>query len=64
MLKEEELNSIAIIGRTDSDCIRIQKILENSNLPIQLLEEKEDMKKGSVVILPSIFQKDWNLMQY
>lgn len=57
LLKEEELNSIAIIGRTDRECIRIQKILENSNLPIQLLEEKQDMKKGSVVILPSYLSK-------
>ncbi len=57
ILKEEELNSIAIIGRTDKECLRIQKMLENSNLPIQLLEEKEDMKKGSVVILPSYLSK-------
>ena len=57
LLKKEELNSIAIIGRTDSDCVRIHKILENSNLPIQLLVEKEDMKKGSVVILPSYLSK-------
>ncbi|MEH7177542.1 RNA polymerase recycling motor HelD [Neobacillus vireti] len=57
LLKKEELNSIAIIGRTDSDCERIHKLLENSNLPIQLLEEKEDMKKGSVVILPSYLSK-------
>ncbi|MDM5327089.1 RNA polymerase recycling motor HelD [Neobacillus sp. CF12] len=57
LLKEEDLNSIAIIGRTDSECMRIHKMLENSNLPIQLLEEKEDMKKGSVVILPSYLSK-------
>lgn len=57
LLKEEDLNSIAIIGRTDSECVRIHKMLENSNLPIQLLEEKEDMKKGSVVILPSYLSK-------
>lgn len=57
LLKEEELNSIAIIGRTDRECSRIHKMLENSNLPVQLLEEKEDMKKGSVVILPSHLSK-------
>jgi DNA helicase II / ATP-dependent DNA helicase PcrA len=57
LLKEEELNSIAIIGRTDQECSRIYKMLENSNLPIQLLEEKQDMKKGSVVILPSYLSK-------
>ncbi|MEH7009591.1 RNA polymerase recycling motor HelD [Neobacillus niacini] len=57
LLKEEELNSIAIIGRSDSECLRIHKMLENSNLPIQLLEEKQDMKKGSVVILPSHLSK-------
>jgi DNA helicase II / ATP-dependent DNA helicase PcrA len=57
ILKEEELNSIAIIGRTDSECLRIHKMLENSNLPIQLIEEKQDMKKGSVVILPSYLSK-------
>lgn len=57
LLKEEELNSIAIIGRTDNECLRIHKMLENSNLPIQLLEEKQDMKKGSVVILPSHLSK-------
>lgn len=56
-LKEEELNSIAIIGRTDKECLRIHKMLEHSNLPIQLLEEKEDMKKGAVVILPSYLSK-------
>ncbi|PAE32491.1 RNA polymerase recycling motor HelD [Bacillus sp. 7884-1] len=57
LLKEEDLNSIAIIGRTDSECLRIHKMLENSNLPIQILEEKQDMKKGSVVILPSYLSK-------
>ncbi|MEH6994692.1 RNA polymerase recycling motor HelD [Neobacillus drentensis] len=57
LLKEEELNSIAIIGRTESECLRIHKMLENSKLPIQLLEEKQDMKKGSVVILPSYLSK-------
>ncbi|QIZ09248.1 UvrD-helicase domain-containing protein [Priestia megaterium] len=57
LLKEEELNSIAIIGRTDKECLRIHKMLKNSNLPIQLLEEKEDMKKGCVVILPSYLSK-------
>ncbi|MEH7073851.1 RNA polymerase recycling motor HelD [Neobacillus drentensis] len=56
-LKKDELNSIAIIGRTDSECIRIHQMLENSNLPIQLLEEKQDMQKGSVVILPSYLSK-------
>ena len=56
-LKEEEHNSIAIIGRSDSECLQIHKLLENSNLPIQLLEEKQDMKKGSVVILPSHLSK-------
>lgn len=57
LVKEEGLNSIAIIGRTERECLRIHKILENSNLPIQLLEEKEDMKKGSIVILPSHLSK-------
>ncbi|MEH7416832.1 RNA polymerase recycling motor HelD [Neobacillus drentensis] len=56
-LKGEELNSIAIIGRTNEECLRIHKILDDSNLPIQLLEEKEDMKKGSIVILPSYLSK-------
>ncbi|WP_026565140.1 RNA polymerase recycling motor HelD [Bacillus sp. UNC41MFS5] len=57
LIKKEELNSIAIIGRTDKECLRIHKMLENSNLPIQLLEEKEDMKKGCIVILPSHLSK-------
>jgi len=57
LLKEEELNSIAIIGKTNAECLRIHKMLKNSNLPIQLLEEKEDMKKGCVVILPSYLSK-------
>jgi DNA helicase-2/ATP-dependent DNA helicase PcrA len=57
LLKEDERNSIAIIGRTDKECLRIHKMLENSKLPIQLLKEKEDMKKGSVVILPSYLSK-------
>ncbi|MEH7309000.1 RNA polymerase recycling motor HelD [Neobacillus drentensis] len=57
VLKEEELNSIAIIGRTDKECLRIHNMLENSNLPTQLLKEKEDMKKGCVVILPSYLSK-------
>ncbi|MFD0824643.1 RNA polymerase recycling motor HelD [Neobacillus sp. M.A.Huq-85] len=56
-LKEEELNSIAIIGRTDRECQRIHAILEKSQLPIQLLEGKEDMKKGHVVIVPSYLSK-------
>lgn len=57
LLKKEELNSIAIIGKTEQECLRIYKMLEHSNLPIQLLEEKQDMKKGSVVILPSYLSK-------
>ncbi|MFD2443815.1 RNA polymerase recycling motor HelD [Bacillus sp. CGMCC 1.16607] len=57
LVKKEELHSIAIIGRTDKECERIHKMFENSNLPIQLLEEKEDMKKGSIVILPSYLSK-------
>lgn len=56
-LKEEDLQSIAIIGRTDKECQRIHQILEKSHLPIQLLEEKQDMKKGHVVILPSYLSK-------
>ncbi|MDF2857789.1 MAG: helicase [Neobacillus sp.] len=57
LLKDQGLHSIAIIGRTDSECVAIHKMLENSNLPIQLLEEKEDMEKGRVVILPSYLSK-------
>ncbi|MBS4215180.1 RNA polymerase recycling motor HelD [Neobacillus rhizophilus] len=56
-LKSEELNYIAIIGRTDKECQRIQQLLENSQLPIQLLEEKQEMKKGHIVILPSYLSK-------
>ncbi|ULT59353.1 UvrD-helicase domain-containing protein [Neobacillus drentensis] len=56
-LKEEELHSIAIIGRTDKESERIYQLFENSHLPIQLLEEKEEMKKGHVVILPSYLSK-------
>ncbi|WHY79848.1 RNA polymerase recycling motor HelD [Neobacillus sp. WH10] len=56
-LIEEELHSIAIIGRTDRECQRINQILENSHLPIQLLEEKQEMKKGHIVILPSYLSK-------
>jgi DNA helicase II / ATP-dependent DNA helicase PcrA len=55
-LKEEELNSIAIIGRTDQECLKIQQLL-NSQLPVQLLEEKQEMKKGHIVILPSYLSK-------
>ncbi|WP_286232205.1 RNA polymerase recycling motor HelD [Neobacillus mesonae] len=57
LLKDEELHSIAIIGRTDRDCLKIQQLLENSPLPIQLLEEKQEMKKGHIVILPSYLSK-------
>ncbi|AZU64971.1 RNA polymerase recycling motor HelD [Neobacillus mesonae] len=57
LLKDEELHSIAIIGRTDRDCLKIQQFLENSPLPIQLLEEKQEMKKGHIVILPSYLSK-------
>ncbi|MEH7332605.1 RNA polymerase recycling motor HelD [Neobacillus drentensis] len=56
-LKEEELHSIAIIGRTDRECQRIQQLFKNSQLPIQLLEEREEMKKGHIVILPSYLSK-------
>ncbi|MED1466993.1 RNA polymerase recycling motor HelD [Bacillus salipaludis] len=56
-LKEDDLNSIAIIGRTDKECQRIHAILEKSQLSIQLLEGKEDMKKGHVVIVPSYLSK-------
>ncbi|WP_040209234.1 RNA polymerase recycling motor HelD [Neobacillus jeddahensis] len=57
LLHAEDLHSIAIIGRTDQECQRIYSMLETSQLPIQLLEEKQDMKKGSVVILPSYLSK-------
>jgi DNA helicase II / ATP-dependent DNA helicase PcrA len=57
LIKKEELNSIAIIGRTEKECLNIHKMLENSDFPIQLLEEKQDMKKGNVVILPSYLSK-------
>jgi len=57
LLKKEELNSIAIIGRTDQDCLRINDLFKDSALPIQLLEEKEELQKGSVVILPSYLSK-------
>ncbi|MDR6123551.1 DNA helicase IV [Bacillus sp. SLBN-46] len=56
-LKKEELHSIAIIGRTERDCQRIHQLFEDSYLPIQLLEEKEEMKKGHIVILPSYLSK-------
>ncbi|MGG3469760.1 RNA polymerase recycling motor HelD [Neobacillus pocheonensis] len=56
-LKEEELHSIAIIGRTEKECQRIHQLFESSDLPIQLLEEKEEMKKGHIVILPSYLSK-------
>ncbi|MEH7299816.1 RNA polymerase recycling motor HelD [Neobacillus drentensis] len=57
LLKNEELHSIAIIGRTERDCQRIYQLFEDSHLPIQLLEEKEEMKKGHIVILPSYLSK-------
>ncbi|WP_312474505.1 RNA polymerase recycling motor HelD [Neobacillus sp.] len=56
-LIKEELHSIAIIGRTDRECQKIHQMLENSHLPIQLLEEKQEMKKGHIVILPSYLSK-------
>lgn len=56
-LQEEELHFIAIIGRTEKECQRIQQLLKNSHLPIQLLEEKQEMKKGHIVILPSYLSK-------
>lgn len=56
-LKEEELHSIAIIGRTERDCKRINPLFENSDLPVQLLKEKEEMKKRHIVILPSYLSK-------
>ncbi|PLS02436.1 RNA polymerase recycling motor HelD [Neobacillus cucumis] len=55
--KKEELHSIAIIGRTEKECQRIHQLFENSDLPIQLLEEKEEMKKGHIVIVPSYLSK-------
>ena len=55
--KDEELHSIAIIGRTDRECQRIDQLFQNSDLPIQLLEEKEEMKKGHIVIVPSYLSK-------
>ncbi|ETI70492.1 RNA polymerase recycling motor HelD [Neobacillus vireti] len=56
-LKEEELHTIAIIGRTDKESQRIHQLLEKSHLPIQLVEEKEDMKKGHIAIIPSYLSK-------
>ncbi|MEH7094443.1 RNA polymerase recycling motor HelD [Neobacillus vireti] len=56
-LKKEELHSIAIIGRTEKESQRIYQLFENSHLPIQLLAEKEEMKKGYIVILPSYLSK-------
>jgi len=56
-LKKEELHSIAIIGRTNKESQRIYDLFKNSHLPIQLLEEKEEMQKGHIVILPSYLSK-------
>ena len=56
-LIEEGLHSIAIIGRTDRECQRIHQMLENSHLPIQLVGEKQDMKKGHILIVPSYLSK-------
>ncbi|WML39492.1 RNA polymerase recycling motor HelD [Neobacillus sp. OS1-2] len=57
LLKEEGLHSIAIIGRTDKESQRVHEILKSSQFPIQLVVEKEDMKKGHIAILPSYLSK-------
>ncbi|MBT2694052.1 RNA polymerase recycling motor HelD [Bacillus sp. ISL-55] len=56
-LYEENLNSIAIIGRTASECKNIKKIMEKSDLPFQLLNEQEDMIKGQIAIVPAYLSK-------
>ncbi|MBT2663502.1 RNA polymerase recycling motor HelD [Bacillus sp. ISL-45] len=56
-LVEVDLHSIAIIGRTASDCSKIKKVMEKSNLSFQLLNEQEDMVKGQISIVPAYLSK-------
>lgn len=55
--KDQDLHSIAIIGRTASESNKLYTLLEESKLNIQYLDETEDMKKGNILILPSYLSK-------
>ncbi|WP_264806030.1 RNA polymerase recycling motor HelD [Cytobacillus sp. NCCP-133] len=56
-LYSQDLNSIAIIGRTEKECVALAAILESGSIKTQLLDESEDIKKGHVAIVPSYLAK-------
>ncbi|WP_108670289.1 RNA polymerase recycling motor HelD [Peribacillus acanthi] len=53
----ENFNSIAIIGRTERECKKIEALFNNSDIETQVLDEMIDMKKGYVSIVPSHLAK-------
>ncbi|SEN80540.1 DNA helicase-2 / ATP-dependent DNA helicase PcrA [Mesobacillus persicus] len=56
-LYKQDLNSIAIIGRTEKECKVLANLLGASDVKTQLLDEMMDMKKGYVSIVPSYLSK-------
>lgn len=56
--EQDEFQSIALIGKTDEECKKIEKVLQGQiERPIQLLKENEDMKQDHLIIVPSYLSK-------
>ena len=53
-----KMKTIAIIGKTNKECLRLAKLFNQyTKLPIQLLKENEEINKGEVVIVSSHLSK-------
>ncbi|MEH7384470.1 RNA polymerase recycling motor HelD [Bacillus sp. JJ1521] len=54
----EKMKTIAIIGKTNTECQKLAKIFKKySDLPVQLLKENEEINKEEVVIVSSHLSK-------
>ncbi len=57
-LYSEGMKTIALIGKTNKECLRLAKLVEqHTKLSVQLLKENEEINKGDVVIVSSHLSK-------
>jgi DNA helicase II / ATP-dependent DNA helicase PcrA len=57
-LYSEGMKTIALIGKTNKECVRLVKLVEqHTKLGVQLLKENEEINKGDVVIVSSHLSK-------
>ncbi|MBE4910615.1 AAA family ATPase [Bacillus luteolus] len=57
-LYSEGMKTVALIGKTNKECLRLAKLVEqHTKLSVQLLKENEEINKGDVVIVSSHLSK-------